>query len=272
MNNYELNIISHHNEFKNKKLRKYHVDGMDTVGVYGNEPFEIVFKNSSPTNVEVKLSLDGTDILTGNPATTDNSGTMYMVKAYDELKLKAWQETTNGGAAFMFTNTNNSVAAHTHGDLSSRGIIAAAVYVEGENNYDTWKKSFDYEKCYPASLSINDSEYESLNIDLHSNSEKNLIFDKSILRNAPAIGAGANVIQKVAYVPGFKKPELSKILNIRYLWWDDLKEKLYSNSRFQSLNDAGFPGNKEMKIMSIGTTPRIGSDKPTPKSPIYYRV
>ena len=70
MSNYSLEVISHHPTFKNKSLRKYYVDGIDTIGAWGDEPFEIVFKNNTWQKVQVKLSLDGTDILTGEPANT----------------------------------------------------------------------------------------------------------------------------------------------------------------------------------------------------------
>lgn len=130
-NNYSLEIISHHPTFKNKSLRKYYVDGIDTIGAWGDEPFEIKFTNHTWQKVQVKISLDGTDVLTGEKATTDPTNDMWVVNAYGTLNLKAWPETNNGGASFIFTSANNSVAVHTHGDLSSRGIIAAAVYVEG---------------------------------------------------------------------------------------------------------------------------------------------
>jgi hypothetical protein len=127
---YSLEIVSHHPKFKNKNLRKYHVEGIDTVGAWGDEPFEIVFKNNTSQRVEVKLSVDGTDILTGKPATTVKDSDMWLVNGYGTLSLKAWPETNNGGAQFIFTSANNSVAIHTHGDMSSRGIVAAAVFTE----------------------------------------------------------------------------------------------------------------------------------------------
>lgn len=131
MSNYEINVISHHPQFANKSLRKYHVDGIDTVGAWGNEPFEVRFKNNTWQKIQVRISIDGTDVFTGKPATTDTSGKMWVVNGYGTLSLKAWPEDNNGGASFVFTNAGNSVAIHTHGDLSSRGIIAAAVFVEG---------------------------------------------------------------------------------------------------------------------------------------------
>ena len=129
--NYTLEVISHHQQFKNKSLRKYYVDGIETVGAWGDEPFEIRFKNNTWQKVQVKISLDGTDVFTGEPATTDVSPNMWVVQPYASMSLKAWPETNNGGAGFIFTSADNSVAGHTHGDLTSRGIIAAAVFTEG---------------------------------------------------------------------------------------------------------------------------------------------
>lgn len=129
--NYSLEVISHHPQFANKSLRKYSVNGIDTVGAWGDEPFEIKFTNHTWQKIQVKISVDGTDVFSGQPATTDVSDKMWVVNGYGTLSLKAWPEDNNGGAAFVFTHAGNSVAIHTHGDMSSRGIIAAAVFVEG---------------------------------------------------------------------------------------------------------------------------------------------
>lgn len=129
--NYSLEIISRSPDFNGKSLKKYAVEGIDTVGAFGNEPFEIKFTNHTYNKIQVKLSLDGTDILTGETATSEPTGQMWVVNGKETLNLKAWPETKNGGAAFIFTSADKSVAVHTHGDLSHRGIIAAAVFTEG---------------------------------------------------------------------------------------------------------------------------------------------
>ena len=129
--NYSLEIISRLPDFNGKSLKKYRVEGIDTVGAWGNEPFEIKFKNNTYQKIQVKISLDGTDILTGEQATSEPSGKMWVVNGKETLTLKAWPETNNGGAGFVFTSGDKSVALHTHGDVSHRGIIAAAVFTEG---------------------------------------------------------------------------------------------------------------------------------------------
>jgi len=126
-----MDIISQHPKFQNLSMRKYGVDGIETIGAWGDEPFEIKFRNNTSNRVQVKISVDGTDVLSGDPATTSPDSQMWLVNAYGTLQLKAWPESRNGGAAFVFTSATNSVALHTHGDMSSRGIIAAAVFEEG---------------------------------------------------------------------------------------------------------------------------------------------
>lgn len=129
--NYSLEIISHHPQFNNKSLRQYHVDGINTVGAWGDEPFEICFRNNTYSKIQVKLSLDGTDVFNGKVADTSVADKMWVVNGNSTLSLKAWAENNHGGASFVFTNASNGVAANTHGNLSSRGIIAAAVFTEG---------------------------------------------------------------------------------------------------------------------------------------------
>lgn len=128
---YSLEVVSHHPDTKGKSLKQHMFRGEACVGVLMDEPFEIIFRNNSWQRVAVKLSLDGTDLLTGELASSEyTAGKMWMVEAYGSLRLKAWPETDQGGAALVFTGLNQSVAVHTHGDISSRGIIAAAVFVE----------------------------------------------------------------------------------------------------------------------------------------------
>ena len=139
-----MEIISHHPEFKNRSLKKYGIDGVETIGVWGDESFAIRFHNNTPEDVQVKFSIDGTDILTGELADTNTAGQMWLVKRYNQICLSAWPENSKGGAAFVFTSANNGVALNTHGDISNRGIIAAAVFEEGAPR-EIFTKS--YTKC-----------------------------------------------------------------------------------------------------------------------------
>lgn len=267
--NYTLEIVSHHPQFKNKNLRQYYVDGINTVGAWGDEPFEIRFRNNTFQKLQVKLSLDGTDILTGAPATTDANKNMWVVNGYGTLTLKAWPETNNGGASFIFTSTNNSVAAHTHGDMSSRGIIAAAVYVEGhvqtvcfpriEPYYHNWDLAYPN---YIGGATFSSNSTSSGNYDLSepivASNSINTNFNREVksLESLASVGAGQHVDQKITYVNGLIKPTFTETIRVKYLWWDELQSKLRENN-VPAPHASGFPGDKNQNIMSLGNTPRI---------------
>ena len=289
--NYTLEIISHHPKFNNKSMRKYYVDGIETVGAWGDEPFEIRFKNHTWQKVQVKITLDGTDILTGKPGDTEVSKDMWVVNGYGTRSLKAWPETNNGGASFVFTSANNSVAVHTHGDLSSRGIIAAAVFTEGHVepiriNYPTFETHnhyhYDMNRCkgmgggyygsggitYTSNtggliggtlssntVSLNNAQPASASADCFYSEVSDS--DARGLESLVSVGAGQHVDQKISYVAGLIKPVFTETVRVRYLWWDDLVAKLRTDN-VAAPHASGFPGDRDRKNIDLKGTPRVG--------------
>lgn len=307
-NNYSLEVISHHPTFKNKSLRKYHVDGIDTVGAWGDEPFEIKFTNHTWQKVQVKISLDGTDILSGKLASTEIDNSMWVVNGYGTMTLKAWPENNNGGAQFVFTSANNSVAVHTHGDLSARGIIAVAVFVEGHvepvrlgpqpiiiNNPPYYQPSQRREYYWESTPVWGSHTSDSISYSSGSGMSTNCLrsvqstcslnnntlgaeqpYPASDLENLVSVGAGQHVEQKINYVQGLIKPILTETVRVRYLWWDDLVAKLRENN-VPAPHASGFPGDKNQKNIDLGGVPKIGGyqQKAFPRErfvPTYSRV
>lgn len=305
--NYTLEVISHHPQFDNKSLRKYYVDGIETVGAWGNEPFEIRFKNNTWQKIQVKLSVDGTDVFTGQPADTNVSDKMWVVNGYETLSLKAWPENNNGGAGFVFTSANNSVAVHTHGNLSSRGIIAAAVFVEGHvepvriNPYP-YIYSYPYTVINPCPITYpygdwvtwtgtNSGTYSSGGVYNNSSmnaSDQKASFSASMnvipvsaqaqstrshqtsksLESLVAVGAGQHVDQKITYVSGLIKPIFTETVRVKYVWYDDLI-KLLREHNAPAPHPSGFPGDREQGI-NLGKTPRLGSFRRTEQPQVVY--
>lgn len=280
---YSLDIISHHPQFANRSLKKHLIDDIQTVGAWGNEPFELRFKNNSHAKVQVKLSIDGTDVLTGKPASTDLESGMWLVNGYGTLSLKAWPETNNGGAGFVFTSADKSVALHTHGDLSHRGIIAAAVYEEGHVEPIRFDFSFGgdwsggsgtigsggissgYSGSYNSSVGTPKGDFrrsKSLTKGTIEPQSLSICDSDSISTNSKSleslvsVGAGEHVDQKITYVTGLIKPKFAESIRVRYLWWDELVAKLKEQSP-KDAHPSGFPGDKEFKIMDIKSTPRV---------------
>jgi len=151
---FDVEIITNHPEVDGRKLRQFSLDGIKTIGVAENEPFQINFTNNSRENVSVRISLDGIDTLSGKAADLNTDGTMWFVRSGKTLHLKAWHETSAGGARLVFTHEKNSVALNTTGDVSHKGIIAFAVFMEEtapsshwssyNNTYSTKRRSMDY--------------------------------------------------------------------------------------------------------------------------------
>lgn len=308
--NYKLDIISQHPEHQNKALRKHKVEAIDTVGVQMDEQFAIRFTNNTYQKVQVKISLDGIDIMTGELATTEPTQEMWVVQANSTLEISAWPETDNGGAALIFSHAGNSVAVHTNGDLSHRGIIAAAVYIEGHvepltinpftittivHEYPYWAQPYYYpynhyydpyyygtrivwnsnyglgsgkicassgsvssnSMCGDVSGTYGDVSGTHACNSLSANTET--VQDQQSL---PSVGAGQFTEQKIDHTVGLIKPILNETLQVRYLWWHELENKL-SNQVVVIAHPSGFPVDTKKRI-SLGNTPRIGTPNVAP--------
>ena len=229
-----LDIISQRPEDAGRAFHQYTVEEIPTIGVFGNEPFAIRFTNSSPKQVQVKLSLDGTDTLSGQLANLDPRSRMWVVNGYDAMELQAWPESHSGGARFVFTSVDQSVALHTHGDLTAKGFISAAVFVEAytppTNTYSTFRAKGG--------------------TDLRTGTTRG---------GGPAIGAGTYVEQHLKSIRGLVQPKFSQLFQIRYLWWDDLVAKLQGEGiPLTPIYPMGFRGDH---LADLGNTPRVGDDQ-----------
>jgi hypothetical protein len=244
-----FDIISQRPEDYGRVFRQYLVEGIPTIGVYGDEPFAIRFTNSSSQKIQLKLSLDGTDTLTGQLANLDTRSRMWIVDRYDVMELQAWPESHQGGARFVFTSVENSVALHTHGDLTAKGFISAAVFTEGYvpqvTTYPHYFASRSQGGTYRGS---------SKSMTMRGGGEESLL-------GGPAIGAGGYVEQPIRSGRGLVQPTFSQLLQIRYLWWDDLVAKLqHAGIPAVPQYPTGFHGGR---LADLGNTPRIGNE-PSP--------
>lgn len=155
---YELKIISD----SNKKYRQFNVDGINTIGISSGEEFKISIRNKTARTIGVKISVDGTNILTGKEATL-KSGVkdMYLIDPYDSCDYACWQEGESGGSKLVFTTAESSVSVHTHGNTKNVGIISVAVFYDQFEN--TFKKSQQY-----GSININDVHFNNKKFLRHS--------------------------------------------------------------------------------------------------------
>lgn len=267
---YELKIISQDEISKGKVLKQYDVNGEKVVGCYENEPFTIMFVNKSWNKVQVKFSIDGTDVLTGKLADTSKIGKMWVVQPYGTLELKAFPETNKGGAEFIFGQTKDSVAVNTHGVKTGIGYIAAAVFIEEpivNMNYYPYTLGqinvipIDYPNTYLGGTGTFNTICEQNEYSVFSS-------NSAITKSAAAVGAGDYVAQEVVETAGLSKPILSSILTVKYEWWTSLRSKIRQQK--EVINNPAFPGDKPVtKMIDLKETPRKVKSKKITKVEKY---
>lgn len=235
-----------------QQFRSYDIDGIPTIGVFGDEPYELRFTNSSGSKIQLRLSVDGTDVVSGNPATLNLSDGVdtFVVQPHGTVQLKAWLETTKGGGRFVFKHAENSVAMHTHGDaLGAMGYLAAAVFTE---------------RYVQPQLSPYPTRGGGL---LGGESYRGATRGIPKGASGPGTGVGEYVSQEIGRTRGLIQPEFSETLQVRYLWWDDLVARLRAlGIQPPAQHPTGFaqPGNPIMTLANLGTTPRPEPLKPVP--------
>jgi len=296
---FSLEVVSQHPEFAGKSFKKYNIGDEEVIGAWHDEPFEIVFKNNTYQKVQVKISIDGTDVLTGKLADTEINKDMWVVAANSSLRLKAWPETNAGGAQFVFTTAEKSVAVGTHGNLSSRGVIAAAVFTESYQNLAFYSSGMNYSsggytksgssmrRSMKSSDTTKGGTFNSTNFDLERSTGDFLrlsdstsadaasasfgeeLISKANLESLASVGAGQQVAQAITSATGLYQPKFNSIVKVKYSWWKDLSPKL--DAGFAKVATAtGFPGDIK-PLMSLGTTPRLPDNSPPPEPVAYTR-
>lgn len=282
-----IEIVSRHRDFDGQTLRKYYVEGIETVGVYGEEPFEIHIKNNIDEALQIRCSLDGSDILTGKPADLEINHNMWLVRAGKTLHLKAWAENNQGGARFVFTSADKGVSLNAHGDVSHKGIISAAVFTErdkpmpkdrsygalmGSGNISLgrrFKSSGDvmkgggqrvnsYNGRSDGSMSFNENAPGPAAAASSPISEYDSMDMELDLKRDVAVGAGEYVAQPTHTVKGLENPVLNTIVRVRYVWYDRLKE-LLAEANYEDKFPTGFPAQKIKTFADLSDVPRTQS-------------
>ena len=105
-----------------------------------NSVYTLKFTNRSSTRVLVILSVDGLDVIKGQPAGPNSEG--YVVNANDTLEVKGWKLNNNSAAEFVFSKAGKSYVAASGNDTSNTGVIGAMVFRERQQI--TWTSPYAY--------------------------------------------------------------------------------------------------------------------------------
>lgn len=283
-----LEVISKHPEFDGRKFASYRMEGLQTIGVFDKEPFEIHLHNNSNEDVSTIISLDGVNVLSGKEADLDpNKTQMWYIRAKNTLHLRAFHESVEGGSRFVFTSADKSVALHTTGSLSHKGIIAAAIFTEGDRGH--WRS----EMLLSDDLGSSGGSYssggavgsagiytKSASFDTPKGGRRRISEAKNIsnigddqpiacaagadtldfdLKREASVGAGEWVSQKTTTVSGLRKPILHSVVRMKYVWFDDLVAEMRKIPRFEDKHPTGFPGSKISSFADLSGVPKVES-------------
>ena len=96
------------------------------VGSEGDR-YNIVLQNDTGGRYEVVLSVDGLDVIDGNPADLQKRG--YILEPYSQVTVDGFRTSSSTVAAFRFGRVSESYAARTSGDRNV-GVVGVGFFAE----------------------------------------------------------------------------------------------------------------------------------------------
>lgn len=130
MNTIQTNGIELSVTVNGRPTRVYLQEGKHFIESRDGTEYAIEIRNNNWHRVEAVVAVDGLSVITGKPASKDDSG--YIVSAYDKLVIKGFRKDLNEVGAFKFTKKEKSYAAGK-GQADNVGVIAVAIYKEKVN-------------------------------------------------------------------------------------------------------------------------------------------
>lgn len=91
-----------------------------------NSAYKLKIQNTQYQDIEVLISVDGLDIIDGNPATTSKSG--YLIKGYQSVIIDGWRISDQEVRKFLFSNQKESYSNKTGQGTSNVGVIGFKCY------------------------------------------------------------------------------------------------------------------------------------------------
>lgn len=108
-------------------LRGGDANGRALIVGQAGQRYNIVIQNQTGGRYEVVASVDGLDVIDGQPANLSKRG--YILEPYSTLTIDGFRRSRSSVAAFRFGRVSQSYAARTSGDRNV-GVIGAAFFAE----------------------------------------------------------------------------------------------------------------------------------------------
>ncbi len=97
--------------------------------------YAIVVQNHSDHRIEAVATVDGLDVMNGQPGSVENRG--YVVDPYQTITIDGFRQSHATVAAFRFAKVGDSYAAQT-GSARNVGVIGVAFFDERGDAYARW--------------------------------------------------------------------------------------------------------------------------------------
>ena len=89
--------------------------------------YSIVLENHTAARIEAVLTVDGLDVINGQPGSTENRG--YLVRPHGSIVVEGFRRSTTAVAAFRFGGVEGSYADE-RGSARNVGVIGVALFAE----------------------------------------------------------------------------------------------------------------------------------------------
>lgn len=110
------------------RVKEFGLNGMTFIEGRMDQPYSIVLRNSTPERVLIVLSVDGLDVISGQPATSESNG--YVLDGYSSAEISGWRISIKEVNQFVFKAKSASYTAAMHGTDTDCGVIACRVFQE----------------------------------------------------------------------------------------------------------------------------------------------
>ncbi len=126
---YAVDILVNGNSCK-----QYHHGGRIFIEAKEESEYEIKIINQDWNRILAVASVDGLNVLTGNPATPEDDG--YLVNHFNNIRIKGFRHNKDKVGAFKFTKKTESYATSISPSLEKNcGVIGVILYSEYVNPY-----------------------------------------------------------------------------------------------------------------------------------------
>lgn len=110
------------------KIPEYGRNGLTYVEGRRGQPYVLKVRNDSAQRVLAVISIDGLNVLDGEPCTPSSRG--YVIPAYATVDIQGWRTNLSEAHRFTFNEKGKSYSAKSGNGAQNCGVIAAMIFSE----------------------------------------------------------------------------------------------------------------------------------------------